>query len=79
MLWMSCDPLLYAALNVKGHHPNCHQNFLKAEAGWAPSEVPDRVNFFQNTTVTAQGALETGTALSRAGDAVTLRAACGAG
>ena len=76
MLWMSCDPLLYAAMGVKGHHPNCHDNFLRAaaEAGWNPSQVPDPVHFFQNTTVTALGELETATALSGAGDAVTLRA-----
>ncbi len=76
MLWMSCDPLLFAAMGVQGHHPNCHQNFEKAaaEAGWTPPAVPDPVNLFQNTRVAAGGDMQTETALSRPGDAVTLRA-----
>ena len=76
MLWMSCDPLLYASMGAGADHPNCHQNFQKAaaEAGWRPAEVPDPVNLFQNTQVTDDGQMRTETALSKAGDAVTLRA-----
>jgi len=76
MLYRSCDPIMYERLGVIGYHPNCHENFQKAaaEADWRPLEVPDPVNFFQNTPVNAQGELETQTALSKAGDAVTLRA-----
>lgn len=76
MLFRSCDPLMYEQLGVVGHHPNCHENFQQAaaQANWRPPEVPDPVNFFQNTPVNAQGELEIQTALSKAGDAVTLRA-----
>jgi uncharacterized protein YcgI (DUF1989 family) len=76
MLFRACDPHMYEMLGVVGHHPNCHDNFLQAAgaAGWVPPEVPDPVNFFQNTPVSADGVLRAETALSKAGDAVTLRA-----
>jgi len=76
MLWMSCDPLLYRAMGVEGPHPNCHDNFLAAAAtaGWMTEHTPDPVNLFQNTRVTEAGEMRTGTALSRPGDAVALRA-----
>lgn len=75
MLYRSCDPLMYEQLGVIGHHPNCHENFQRAaaEAGWMPPDVPDPVNFFQNTPLNAEGDLDVQTALSKAGDSVTLR------
>jgi uncharacterized protein YcgI (DUF1989 family) len=76
MLWMSCNPVLYRSMGVEGYHPNCHDNFLAAaaDAGWTTDQVPDPVNLFQNTVVTDTDEMQTGTALSRPGDAVTLRA-----
>ena len=52
------------------------QNFQRAaaEAGWAPPDVPDPVNFFQNTPVGEGGTLSIGVAQSKPGDFVALRA-----
>lgn len=76
LLWRACDPLLYAAVGITDYHPSCNENFRKASAeiGWTPAEVPDPVNFFQNTPVSASGDLSSGTSPSVAGDYVTLRA-----
>ena len=76
MLYRACDPFMYKELGVIGYHPNCNENFRKAaeEANWRPPEVPDPVNFFQNTPLNDQGELGIQPALSKAGDSVTLRA-----
>lgn len=72
----ACDPLMYAALGFDGYHPSCAENFrtAAAECGWTPELVPDPVNIFQRTPVTADGALLTEPAASEPGDSVTLRA-----
>lgn len=76
VLWRSCDALLYESVGVTGYHPSCSENFRKAavEVGWTPLEVPDPVNFFQNTTVSAAVELSSATAPTKADDHVILRA-----
>jgi len=76
MLHRSCDPLLYELLGAEGPHPSCADNFRRTAegVGWTPSDVPDPVNFFQNTPVGPKGVIDVGTALSRAGDSIILRA-----
>ena len=59
---VSLGPLtrLCTAIRGDGHHPNCQENFQQApaEARWRPPEIPDQVNFFQNTPVDAKVQLE---------------------
>jgi uncharacterized protein len=76
MLYPPCEPLMYGRLGAKGDHPNCLENFQAAAAsvGWGAPFVPDPVNFFQNTPLNDAGQLDPKTALSKAGDAVTLQA-----
>jgi uncharacterized protein YcgI (DUF1989 family) len=76
VLCRSCDALLYESVGVTGYRPSCNENFRKAavEVGWTPLEVPDPVNFFQNTPVSAAAELSSATAPTKAGDHVILRA-----
>ena len=76
MLYRSCDPYMYAYRGAVGYHANCHDNFVAAatDAGWAMSSVPDPVNFFQNTPVSADGRILPKLGVTEAGDAVVLRA-----
>ena len=76
MLWRACDPHLYALVGVTDPHPSCNANFrlAAAEVGWVPEEVPDPVDWFQNTPVQADLELGSGPGPSRAGDHVVLRA-----
>lgn len=71
-----CSPEMYALLGVEGFHRSCAGNFREAadSIGWQPEFVPDPVDWFQNTPVDGEGVISTHTALSRAGDSVTLRA-----
>lgn len=76
MLWRACDPHLYASVGVTGEHPSCNGNFRRAAAefGWTPDEVPDPVDWFQNTPVGDDLVLGSGPGPSRPGDHVVLRA-----
>ncbi len=76
MLWRACDPHLYALRGVVGYHPSCNENFRTAAAafGWTPQEVPDPVDWFQNTPVNAALELGSGVGPTKAGDHVILRA-----
>ena len=71
-----CSAEMYALLGCEGHHRSCSENFrIGADSiGWHPDLVPDPVDWFQNTPVDAFGKISAQTALSRAGDSVTLRA-----
>lgn len=71
-----CSPEMYALLGHEGYHSSCSENFrVAAETiNWRPELVPDPVDWFQNTPVGGDGVITARTALSRAGDSVTLRA-----
>lgn len=71
-----CSPEMYELLGWEGYHPSCSDNFRKAadSIGWNPLNVPDPVDWFQNTPVDENGSISAKTALSRPGDSVTLRA-----
>ncbi|KAI9002848.1 hypothetical protein DFJ74DRAFT_613393 [Hyaloraphidium curvatum] len=78
MLWRACDAELYGLAGWKGpgEHTSCNANFRKAagECGWVPEEVPDPVDWFQNTPFGADGLMTAGRGPSRPGDKVVLRA-----
>ncbi len=76
MLWRACDPHLYAWAGFEGYHPSCSENFRKATEGfgWTPQEVPDPVDWFQNTPVDAAHRLSSGPSPTQPGDHVVLRA-----
>lgn len=76
MLWRACDPYLYAWAGVEGYHPSCNENFRIAagKIGWQPQEVPDPVDWFQNTPVDAAHRLSSAPSPTQAGDCVVLRA-----
>jgi uncharacterized protein YcgI (DUF1989 family) len=75
MLFPPCDRWLYESRGLPGH-PNCRDNFLAAvaSAGISPPVVPAPVNLFQNSGPQPDGRLLVGTAASRPGDAISLRA-----
>lgn len=74
ILWAACDPQRYSLdFGLHGHR-NCRENLLAAlepygvEAWW----LPDPINFFMNTPVTADGSFAVQPARSRPGDRVEL-------
>lgn len=71
-----CSAEMYRLLGASGDHPSCSDNFRKAahSVGWNPQIVPDPVDWFQNTPVDQKGWISAGTALTKPGDSVTLRA-----
>ena len=71
-----CSPEMYALLGHEGYHSSYSENFrVAAETiGWHPEQVPDPVDWFQNTPVDDHGMISAQTALSKPGDSVTLRA-----
>jgi uncharacterized protein len=75
MLFPPCDRSLYESRGLPGH-PNCRDNFLAALAsvGVDLPVVPDPVNLFQDSGPQHDGRLIVGTAASRPGDAISLRA-----
>ena len=75
MLFPPCDRWLYASRGLPGHS-NCRDNFLAAaaSAGISLPVVPAPVNLFQNSGPRPDGRLLVGTAASRPGDAISLRA-----
>jgi uncharacterized protein len=72
----ACDVHRYAQLGCKGYHDNCTDNLRAGmrQIGLAVPEVPAPLNMWMNIPVSAQGATEWGTPLSKAGDYVVLRA-----
>ncbi|MFZ9628903.1 MAG: DUF1989 domain-containing protein [Ilumatobacteraceae bacterium] len=76
MLWRACDPLLYQRYGVEGYHPSCNENFrINADQfGWQPTEVPDPVDWFQNTPVIDNIDIGGAACVTTAGDHVVLRA-----
>jgi uncharacterized protein len=76
MLIAACDPARYAGLGVTGHHASCQENLRRAMAalGHDDVEVPQPINLFTNIGLGPDGELLWRPALTRPGDAVTLRA-----
>ena len=72
----ACDRYRYQLLGCKGHHDNCTDNLAAAlaELGMAPPETPSPLNLFMNIPIRADGSLSFEPAVSKPGDAVTLRA-----
>jgi uncharacterized protein len=72
----ACDVHRYAQLGCKEYHDNCTDNLRAGmrQIGLTVPEVPAPLNMWMNIPVSAQGATEWGTPLSKAGDYVVLRA-----
>lgn len=75
MLYAACSSEMYAAMGVRGYHPNCCDNFRKAADAfnWNPEVIPDPVNLFQNTKI-VDGVMTPLPALTKPGDSITLKA-----
>jgi uncharacterized protein YcgI (DUF1989 family) len=75
-LYKACDSGLYDLRAGAKGHPNCHDNFLKVveTLGLDFGFVPGPVNLFQNTPVGADGEILRGSAPTKAGDYVEVRA-----
>jgi uncharacterized protein len=60
MMLAACDPMRYELLGVKGHHRNCAENLEEAMRArdLRISVTPQPVNFFTNTRVGEDGALQ---------------------
>ena len=76
MLFSPCDQPMFEELGFKGEHPNCRNNYLKAldELGINQTVVPDPVNIFQNTPISASGSLLSEVTPTKPGDYVLFRA-----
>jgi uncharacterized protein YcgI (DUF1989 family) len=68
----ACDPERYRLLGAPPGHASCAENFRAAVGDGRP--VPDPLNLFMNVAWDASGRLDFRAPVSRAGDAVTLRA-----
>ncbi len=55
MLIAACDQARYEEFGVVGHHPSCSENLVAAmaERGLDVRVIPQPINFFTHTTVTA--------------------------
>lgn len=75
-LLSACDEARYRLLGCKEKHGSCSENFhaALAELGVAYHRVPSPWNLFEHVVIGADGALSIRPPVSRAGDAVTLRA-----
>ncbi|MEX2201212.1 MAG: urea carboxylase-associated family protein [Dongiaceae bacterium] len=60
MMLAACDPMRYELLGVKGHHRSCAENLDQAMQahGHKLPVTPQPVNFFTNTKVREDGALQ---------------------
>jgi hypothetical protein len=60
MMLAACDPMRYELLGVKGHHRSCAENLEQAMRahGHKVPVTPQPVNFFTNTQVREDGALQ---------------------
>jgi len=76
-LYGACTLEMYRLQHgVKGHHPNCTENLTNelGKLGLVLGPLPTPFNFFMNAVVDARGAIALGASLSKAGDAIVLRA-----
>ncbi len=76
-LYTACSPEMYRIqYGIDGPHPSCLDNLSRslAEHGVAPHLVPTPFNFFMNSQVRPDGTIELKPPLSRANDAIELRA-----
>ena len=71
-----CDPVRYEKRFGLRNHRSCRTNLAEviADKGIPYAYLPDPVNWFQNTPVMPDGAIERYTSSAVAGDTVTLRA-----
>ncbi|HZS93618.1 MAG TPA: urea carboxylase-associated family protein [Chloroflexota bacterium] len=82
MLCAACDPARFELLGVEGWHASCQENLRTVMAGFGHEyvEVPQPINLFMNIPVTMgtpnqeDGEIGWEPALTKAGDAVTMRA-----
>jgi hypothetical protein len=76
ILASACDPWRYRRDFGVEDHRSCRMNFVEALASFEIPDwrVPDPVNLFQNSPVTADGRFLSAASPARAGDYVTLRA-----
>jgi len=76
MLIAACDPPRFTGLGVEGWHASCQENLQRAMAGLGHDdvEIPQPINLFTNIGLGPDRELVWGPALTRPGDAVTLRA-----
>jgi uncharacterized protein YcgI (DUF1989 family) len=76
MLFAACDAARYADLGASPGHASCAQNLQEAigTLGFAPVEVPQPVNLFENVAIRPDGTLGWSLAASAAGNYVQLRA-----
>jgi len=76
MLFSPCDQPMFEELGFEGAHPNCRDNYLQAVAKQDVhrTAVPDPVNIFQNTPISADGSLLSEVTPTRPGDYVCFRA-----
>lgn len=76
-LYASCSIEMFRLQHgVVGDHPNCLDNLTRALAGIGatPHHIPISFNFFMNASVEPDGRLVIQPPLSKAGDAMSLRA-----
>lgn len=72
-----CSPETFQIIyHDDSYHPSCFENLHTnlAQFGILPDEIPTTLNLFMNVEVGAEGTLAIKPPLSKAGDAVTLRA-----
>ncbi len=71
-----CDPVVYEQRFGMQNHRSCRTNLAEvmADEGIPYAHLPEPFNFFQNTPVMADGAIEGHTSLAKPGDRVVLRA-----
>jgi uncharacterized protein YcgI (DUF1989 family) len=76
LLYAWCRPEMYRRIYDQDDHPNCHDNLLGAlqPYGVIDGELPMPFNIFQNVAIHADGRMEVQAPLSRAGDALLMRA-----
>jgi uncharacterized protein YcgI (DUF1989 family) len=76
MIFPPCDPHVYVQRFGLHDHRSCRTNLLEAMADFriSNSELPDPVNFFQNTPVLPDGTIEFRNSAAKPGDKVVLRA-----
>ena len=67
---------MYRRIYGQENHPNCHDNLLGAlqPYGVPEAELPMPFNIFQHVVIYPDGRMEVKAPLSRAGDALLLRA-----
>lgn len=72
-----CSPETFQIIyGNDSYHPSCFENLHTnlAQFGISPDEIPTTLNLFMNVEIGAEGTLAIKPPLSKAGDAVTLRA-----